>query len=228
MQAGLIMITGASSGIGAAVACRFSQAGHPLALLARRLAPMEALALPQSACVAVDVVDGVAVAAALAETESQWGPCVGLVNCAGFIKTGAFHDVALEDHAAMVQVNLMGVINSMNAVLPGMRARGDGTIINISSTADRHPRPHIATYAASKAAVKSLTESLRADNASYGVRIALLAPAKVATPMLLSSDLPQDQLIQVDEVAEAVYWMFQQPKHFCVRDLVVAPTGFVP
>ena len=120
----------------------------------------------------------------------------------------------------------MGVINGIELVLPGMRERKTGTIINISSIADRHPRPNIAIYAATKAAVKSLSESLRVANAKYGIRVCNLAPAKIKTPMLISANLNDNQIIPVEDLAKAVLWIYEQPQTICVRDLVFAPTYY--
>ena len=161
----LIVITGASSGIGASVATLCSQAGHPVALLARNLQAM------QSICIETDVTDFAALQKAIAQAEAQFGPVDCLINNAGFSKNGDFTELTHADHEHMVNLNVMGVINGIEAVLPGMRARKTGTIINVSSVADRNARPNLSTYAATKAAVKSLTESLRMANAKYGIRI---------------------------------------------------------
>lgn len=109
-----------------------------------------------------------------------------------------------------------------------MRQRKQGTIINTSSVADRNPRPNLAVYAATKAAVRSLTESLRMANAQYGIRICSLTPAKIRTPMLISSTLPASEVVEPDEVARAALWMYEQPQTICIRDLVIAPTSYEP
>ena len=111
-----------------------------------------------------------------------------------------------------------------------MRERKSGTIINISSVADRNARPNGATYAATKAAVKSLSESLRMANAKYGIRICNLAPAKIKTPLLQQVQPNEDhnQIINADNLARAALWIYQQPQAICVRDLVFAPTYYEP
>jgi NADP-dependent 3-hydroxy acid dehydrogenase YdfG len=92
--------------------------------------------------------------------------------------------------------------------------------------ADRNARPQIAAYAATKAAVKSLTESLRMANAKYGIRICNLAPGKVMTPMLMGLDLHDNQIISAEDVAKAALWIYKQPQTICVRDMVIAPTHY--
>ena len=111
---------------------------------------------------------------------------------------------------------------------PHMRARKKGTIINMSSLADRHTRPNLAVYAATKAAVKSLSESLRRENAPYGIRICNVAPAKVKTPLLMRSSLSVDEIIPAEAMAKIVLWVYEQPQAICIRDLVLAPTGYEP
>lgn len=226
MNKPLVIITGASSGIGAALATLFSKAGYSLALLARNISAMEALQLPNSLCIETDVTNLNSVKHAIEQAEKQFGPASCLINNAGFAKGGEFTSIAHTDQETMVQVNIMGVINGIEAVLPGMQARKLGTIINISSVADRKTRPNIPVYAATKAAVKSLTESLRADNAKYGIRFCNVAPAKIKTPMLMGLNMDNTQLIEVDDFAKAVLWIFEQPQGICIRDIVIAPTHY--
>ena len=107
-----------------------------------------------------------------------------------------------------------------------MQKNKSGTIINISSVADRKSRPTLPVYAATKAAVKSLSESLRTANAKYGIRICNISPAKIKTPLLMSSNLSDDQIIQAEDMAKAILWIYQQPKTVCIRDIVIAPTYY--
>jgi NADP-dependent 3-hydroxy acid dehydrogenase YdfG len=228
MNKPLVIITGASSGIGAALATLFSEAGYSLGLFARNKDAMEKLNLPNSICLSVDVTDMEALRNAVSIAEKQFGPTDCLINNAGFSKIGDFTEITHLDNVKMVNINLQGVINGIEIVLPGMRERRSGTIINISSRADRSPRPQLAVYAATKAAVKSLSESLRMANAKYGIRVCNLAPAKIMTPMLMTLNLNDNQAIQVEDFAKTVLWVYQQPQAICVRDLVLAPTSYEP
>ena len=226
MGKSLVVITGASSGIGAGVAKQFSETGYNLALLARNVESMEAMQLPNACCIATDVTDIASVKKAIAQAEDQFGPVQCLVNNAGVAKGGEFTSVENKDQENMVQVNLLGVINCIEAILPGMQQRKSGTILNMSSLADRSAVPNIATYAATKSAVKSLTESLRMANAQYGIRICNIAPALIATPMLKNAKLDESQVISVENLAKMVLWMYQQPESICIRDIVIAPTSY--
>jgi len=189
---------------------------------------MKNLNLPNTLCLSVDVTDFNALKEAVKTAEAKFGSVDCLINNAGFAKGGDFTELTHADQANTVNVNLQGVINGIEAVLPSMRQRKTGTIINISSIADRNPRPQIATYAATKAAVKSLSESLRMANAKYGIRVCNLAPAKIMTPMLMTAKLDDNQVIQAEDLAKAALWMYQQPQTICVRDLVFAPTYYEP
>ena len=222
----LVIITGASSGIGAAIAKQFSTAGFSLGLLARNLEAMQALNLPHSICITTDVTDSEAVKIAVAKAQREFGTIDCLINNAGWSKGGDFTELSHAENNAMVQVNFLGVINGIEAVLPEMQARKTGTIINITSIADRNVRPNLATYAATKAAVKSLSESLRMANAKYGIRICNVAPAKIKTPLLDASRFNQDHVIAVEELAKTILWIYQQPQTVFIRDLVIAPTYY--
>lgn len=222
----LVIITGASSGIGAATANIFSQSGYPLALLARNKQAMEKLNLPESLCLEVDITDYQSLQEAIQSAEVMYGPTDCLINCAGTVFAGDFVELSHEQHEQTIKVNLNGLMNGIEIVLPGMRERKTGTIINISSLADRCSRPNIASYAASKAAVKSLTESLRMANARYGIRFCNLAPAKIDTPMVIKAQIHDDQIIPVEDFAKAILWVYQQPQNICIRDMVFSPTAY--
>ncbi|MFF0610329.1 SDR family oxidoreductase [Nocardia tengchongensis] len=129
MNKPLIVITGASSGIGAATARLLSSQGHPLLLLARRLEQLEELALPNTLCRKVDVTDRGAVEAAVHEAEEQFGPVDAIVNNAGAMLLGRIVDQPIDEWERMIDLNVKGVLYGVRAVLPGMIARGGGTIL---------------------------------------------------------------------------------------------------
>lgn len=226
MQKPLVIITGASSGIGAEAAKLFAQAGYKLGLLARNKSAMEALNLPNTICVETDVSDINSVRAAIQIIKKNSGPVDCLINNAGFAKGGEFSELSHDEITQMINVNLAGAMNCIEVILPQMQAQKTGTIINVSSLADRHQRPNIAVYAATKAAIRSLSESLRMANAKHGIRICNIAPAKIETPMLVKNNLNDQQIISVDNMAKTLLWMYQQPQSVCIRDLVIAPTYY--
>lgn len=222
----IIVITGASSGIGKSLSCFFSKQNFTVILLARNIEAMKNLQLKNSFAFELDVTQHKQVVQCIEDIEKNIGPIEYLINNAGVGFDGDFSKISPENNESMVDVNLKGVINCISAVLPRMQERQSGTIINISSLADRCSRPNLATYAATKAAVKSLTESLRMANAKYGIRFCNISPAKIKTPLLKACLLEKDDIISVEHFAKMIFWITQQPQEICIRDIVIAPTKY--
>lgn len=232
----LVVITGASSGIGAATARAFSAAGHPLLLLARRVDRMVELDLPDTTCVAVDVTDGTAVASAIAAAETEHGPTDCLVNNAGVMLLGEADRQDPAEWQKMLDVNVMGVLNGIHAVLAPMKQRGGGTIINISSIAGRKTFPNHAAYCGTKFAVHAITENIREEVSDAGVRVIVIAPGAVETELLSHTtdegiksgyqDWKEGMggAIAAETVAEAILFAYQQPQAVCIREIVLAAT----
>ncbi|MET8630347.1 SDR family oxidoreductase [Kitasatospora sp. NPDC004669] len=237
MDKPLIVITGASSGIGAATARLLSAQGHPLLLLARRLDRLNALALPNTLCRKVDVTDPRAVEEAVREAEERFGPADAIINNAGVMLLGRIADQPVDEWDRMIDLNVKGVLYGTRAVLPGMLARGTGTVINVSSVAGRKTFPNHAAYVATKFAVHALSENLREEVAATGVRVVTIAPGAVETELLSHTS---DEQIKADyeawkesaggaldpqAVAEAVAYAYRQPQNVTIREIVLAATG---
>ncbi|POB00491.1 oxidoreductase [Chromobacterium sinusclupearum] len=237
MNKPLIVITGASSGIGAATAKLFAQAGHPLLLLARRVERLEALALPNTLCRQVDVVDRAAMRQALAEAEAKYGPADAIVNNAGVMLLGAMAQQDPDEWQRMLDVNVKGLLNGIHAVLAGMQARGRGTIINISSIAGRKTFPSHVAYCGTKFAVHAISENLREEVSGQGVRVITIAPGAVETELLGHTtdeaikagyqEWKQQMggVLAADDVAQAIAYAYGQPQRVCIREIVLAATG---
>lgn len=233
----LIVITGASSGIGAATAKLFAQAGHPLLLLARRVERLEALALPNALCRQVDVTDRAAMRRALAEAEAKYGPADAIVNNAGVMLLGAMAQQDPDEWQRMLDVNVKGLLNGIHAVLAGMQARGRGTIINISSIAGRKTFPSHVAYCGTKFAVHAISENLREEVSGQGVRVITIAPGAVETELLGHTtdeaikagyqEWKQQMggVLAADDVAQAIAYAYGQPQRVCIREIVLAATG---
>lgn len=236
----LIVITGASSGIGAAMAQAFSAKGHPLLLLARRVEPMEALKLENTLCICVDVTDAAAMKTAITTAEAKYGPVGGLINNAGVMLLGAADVQDPAEWSQMLNINVMGVLNGIHAVLADMKARKTGTIINVSSIAGRKTFPNHAAYCASKFAVHALTENIREEVAMDDVRMVTIAPGAVETALLSHTTNEEIKagyedwkefmggVIEPTAVADAAVFAFEQPQNVCVREIVLAPTRQQP
>ncbi len=236
----LIVVTGASSGIGESIARHFSEQGHALLLLARRIDKLESLALPNAICRKVDVTDRTALLQVLTEAEKQYGPVDCLVNNAGVMLLGVADQQDPVEWERMVNVNIMGMLNGIHAVLSKMKARKQGTIINISSIAGIKGFPNHMAYCGTKFAVHGLTETLREEVAMDDVRVITVAPGAVETELLnhtTSDDIKagyndwKDSMggvIRPEDIAGCVLFAYNQPKNVCVREIVVAATRQQP
>ncbi|MCV2887850.1 SDR family oxidoreductase [Ruegeria aquimaris] len=182
-----VVITGASRGIGAATARHFAGLGARVALLARDGAALEALAGDigdQAMALPCDMGDWAAVAAAVAATEARFGPIHVLINNAGLIDPIArLADSNPEDWGRVVDVNLKGAYHGLRAVLPGMLAAGNGTVLNLSSGAATSALEGWSHYCATKAAVLALTRCADREYRDQGIRVIGLSPGTVATGM---------------------------------------------
>lgn len=179
----LAVVTGANSGIGAAVAQALSASGRRVLLLARRVERLDALEVPHALTAAVDVTDEAAVSDAIGSAEVAHGPVEMLVNCAGVLHLSPFLTQPVEIWRRTLDVNVLGTVIPIRAVLPGMVARGGGTIVNVSSVAGRHGFADHAAYCASKFAVEGLSASLRQEVGTLGVRVIVVAPGLVDTEL---------------------------------------------
>ncbi|MCV6590259.1 MAG: SDR family oxidoreductase [Marinobacterium sp.] len=240
MSKPLVVVTGASSGIGAAIARRLSDAGHPLLLLARRVERMEALQLPNALCRAVDMTDRAAVEAAIAEAQAQFGPVDCLVNNAGVMLLGDVADQNPAEWQQMFDLNVVALLNGMQAVLAPMKARNGGTVVNISSIAGRKTFPSHAAYCGTKFAVHAITENVREEVAASDVRMITIAPGAVETELLghTTSDeikagyedwkADMGGVLAADDIARAVEFAYAQPQNVCIREIVMAATRQQP
>lgn len=236
----LIVITGASSGIGEAIARRLSNEGHPLLLLARRVERLEALELPNTMCEQVDVTDKATFEAAIVKAEAKFGPVDGLVNNAGVMLLGQIDTQDASEWKRMFDVNVIGLLNGMQAVLAPMMSRNSGTIINISSIAGKKTFPNHAAYCGTKFAVHAISENVREEVAASSVRVTTIAPGAVETELLSHTtsqeikdgydDWKVDMggVLAADDVARAVEFAYNQPQNVCVREIALAPTKQQP
>ena len=233
MVAPLVIVTGATQGIGRAVAQAFAREGHALLLLARHAAEIEGLGTLPHRFVEVDVADFARFEAAVREAEAVFGPTDCIVNNAGYVHFGDLSSRSADDLDREIDVLLKGVVHGIRAVLPGMSARKRGTIVNVSSIGDRKPGPFGVTYHASKAAVRSLTESLQQAEAKNNVRVINIAPGFVKTNIHAGMGISFEEycrragnpdFIAPERIADIILFCYKQPQSICIRDLVVMPT----
>lgn len=184
---GMTFVTGASSGIGRSLAKRLAAGGEPVAVVARREELLAGLvkeieeAGGRALAIRCDVTDRGAVRDAVRRAESELGPTTRLIANAGGGSTTDSLNFEAEQIAAMVDLNLVGVANCVEAVLPGMLERGGGHIVAMSSLAGYRGLPGAAGYSAAKAALTAMMESLRVDLRGHGIDVTVLAPGFVRT-----------------------------------------------
>lgn len=233
----LVVITGASSGFGLAMAKLFSEAGYSLLLLARRLEKMEALNLPNTLCRKVDVTNKQEFEAAVREAEEKFGKTDLLVNNAGVMLLGGLETQDAQEWKNMLDVNVMGVMNGMQIVMGDMKARQHGTILNISSVAGLQAFSDHAAYCASKFGVTGLTRVARAEMSAHNVRVLSVLPGAVGTELLshTTSDAIKEGYeqwkqntgavnITADDVAKTVLYAYQMPQSVSLREIVITDT----
>jgi NAD(P)-dependent dehydrogenase (short-subunit alcohol dehydrogenase family) len=220
MQGKVVVITGASRGIGAAAARVFAKAGARVALLARSGGQAEEVAAQlgdDAMALRCDVADAVSVDEAIAAVMARWGWVDVLINNAGVIDPIArIAEAKPGDWGHAIDINLKGVFYGMRAAIPIMRAQGGGTILTVSSGAAHAPLEGWSAYCASKAGAAMLTRAAHLEEAAHGLRIMGLSPGTVATDMQVvikaSGVNPVSQLdpsahIPADWPARALLWM---------------------
>ena len=180
-----VLVTGASSGIGEATAVLLAQKGFRVFAGARRvekLKALEGLGGGRITAIPLDVTDRQSVADAVREASSASAPLYGLINNAGVSVTGPLEQVPVEDWRRQFETNVFGVVAATQAVLPQMRAAGEGRIVMIGSVAGRIASPFMSAYAASKHALEGLADSLRREVNKRGVFVSLIRPGFINTP----------------------------------------------
>jgi NADP-dependent 3-hydroxy acid dehydrogenase YdfG len=233
------VVTGASSGIGAAVGRVLNAEGAHVALAARRedallevQAGLETGDGQESIVVPTDVTDGEQVRA-LEGRAGEMGPVQMLVNCAGVMYYTMMKNVREEEWERTVEVNCKGALNCVGAVLPGMLERGSGHIVTISSDAGRKVFPGLAVYSASKFFVEALSQGLRLETAGTGLRVTTVQPGNVATDLLsMSTDeealeeyggASEARVLDPEDVAASVVHALVQPEHVAVNEILIEP-----
>ena len=234
----VVVVTGASSGIGAAVSRALAGEGARIALAARRDEALRGVlaGLPDGAGGLIhptDVTDRDQVKALVGRTEDELGPVDAFVNCAGVMYFTLMENVREEEWDQTVEVNCKGALNCVGAVLPGMLERGRGHIVTISSDAGRKVFPGLAVYSASKFFVDSLSQGLRLETAGTGVKVTTIQPGNVATDLLeLSGDREAlekygqptgARVLEPEDVAASVVYALSQPEHVAVNEILVEP-----
>ncbi len=224
------VITGASKGIGAALARRCAADGVQVALIARTRAPLEALATelgPLASAHPCDLTNADAVGEVAHEVVATFGGAPDiLVNNAGLFQLATVESMSPADFSAVVQTNLIAPFLLTRALLPAMRERGSGSIVTLGSIADRAVFPENGAYAASKYGLRALHEAMRMELRGSGVRATLVSPGPVDTPLwdAVNPDeragfTPRAAMLTAEDVADAIWFALSRPASVNIDEL---------
>nr|POE63134.1 linear gramicidin synthase subunit d [Quercus suber] len=233
------VITGASSGIGAAVAAALASEGCHLVLAARRTQALESLkrrlVVREGKVITkqTDVTDKAQVDDLFRSTENELGPVDILISCAGVMYFTMMANAQTDEWNTTVDVNCKGLLHCLSATVPPMLARGAGHIVAISSDAGRKVFPGLGVYSASKFFVEATLQSLRLETAGKGLRVTSVQPGNTATDLLgMSTDAEAIEaygkpsgarILDPSDVANAIVYALKQPEHVAVNEVLIEP-----
>ncbi len=236
----VVVITGASSGLGEATARYLSERGAKVVLGARRAEHIQALAADlvskggQAVAVVTDVTRHEDVKALVDTAVKTFGRVDVLINNAGLMPHSPLERLKIDDWDRTIDVNIKGVLYGIAAALPHMKDQKSGHIINVSSVAGRTVRPGSAVYAASKSAVLMISEGLRQEVKPYGLRTTVISPGAVATDLPGSITEPdvagfvskfyEEIAIPAESFARAVAFAMSQPSEVDINEILFRPT----
>jgi short-subunit dehydrogenase len=230
------LITGASQGLGAAIAKRLAEEDMRLVLVARNAQRLEVVARDiqtahptvQVARLPADVTDAQACQRVVDETQARWGRIDVLINNAGVAgKIALLQEIAVEEIDRVIDTNLKAPLYLMRAVLPGMIARQQGTILNINSVAGKTAYPYWSVYCASKFGLHAVTQAVGEEQRANHIKVAGLYPGAVDTPIWddieIDSQTARQGMLSAQQVAEAVAFMLRQAPQAFLPELVLKP-----
>ncbi|KAF2192957.1 acetyl-CoA synthetase-like protein [Zopfia rhizophila CBS 207.26] len=233
------VVTGASSGIGAAVAAALAREGVHVALAARRLEALEAvkrkLVIREGKVIIrqTDVTDKTQVEALLRAANYELGPVDILVSCAGVMYFTMMANAQNEEWEHTVDVNCKGLLHCLSSTVPDMLSRSRGHIVAISSDAGRKVFPGLGVYSASKFFVEATLQSLRLETAGRGLRVTSVQPGNTATDLLgMSTDAEAikkygepsgAKILDPEDVANSIVYALRQPQHVAVNEVLICP-----
>ncbi|KGF72183.1 short-chain dehydrogenase [Neosynechococcus sphagnicola sy1] len=228
-----ILITGASSGIGRATALAFAAEGYPVALVGRspdKLAALAELIQAQgghAVVYALDLAKIDQVRTQVTAIAAAFAPVDVLINCAGMGYTASLLDTPLRDWQQVIDLNLTSVFQCIQGVLPSMRGRHQGTIINVISIAGKQTFPEWGAYCVSKFGLMALSKTLAMEERSHGIRIVALCPGAVNTPLwdaeAVNADFDRTAMLSPEVVAQSILYTALLPSQAVVEELTLMP-----
>ncbi|HEY9647815.1 MAG TPA: SDR family oxidoreductase [Chroococcidiopsis sp.] len=229
------LITGASGGIGRATAIAFAAAGMDLALVGRSKEKLDVVAQAarqkgvKAQAYPLDLAQLEGVKAGIEAIASELGTIDILVNNAGMGYTGNLLDTPLADWQQVINLNLTSALLCIQAILPGMRDRGQGMIINIASIAGYQAFPGWGAYNVSKAGLISLSKTLAAEEHPHGIRVVTICPGAVNTPIWdtdsVQADFDRSRMLTPETVAESILHTALLPPQAVIQELTITPSA---
>lgn len=237
LEGKVILVTGASSGIGQATALALSKAGARIAVGARRTDRLKTLAQDAPGEILVlelDVTDQQSVQDAVTTTVEHFGALDAVVNNAGIMLSGAILDADTTEWTRMVETNLLGSMYTVHAALPHL-LQSKGAVVQISSTSGRISSAASGVYAATKFGITAFAEALRQEVTTQGVRVVVVEPGFVSTELASHITDPNIQAaaknmaesmrtLQPEDIATAIVYALTQPAHVAVNEILIRPT----
>jgi NADP-dependent 3-hydroxy acid dehydrogenase YdfG len=239
IQGKVVIITGASSGIGEAAAKELASKGAKLVLAARREDRLKKLEeeIQNNGGQAIYKVTDVSSYEQMEELAEhalkQFGKIDVMVNNAGVMPLSPVYQKKIKEWDTMIDVNIKGVLYGIAAVLPSMRERKEGHIINVSSIAGHLVFPAGSVYCGTKFAVRAITEGLRIEEADNNIRTTIISPGTIATELLeaisdleLKSEIVEDSKIGIEpaSIARAIAYAIEQPSDVAINEMIIRPT----
>jgi len=228
------LVTGATEGIGRSIAIRLGRAGYSVGITARTRAKVEAVTAEltqlgiRAVGVPADVSDPGQVERVIGEVTAALGPIDVLVNNAGIAIAKPLVDTTLEEWDRTFATNVRSLYLTAHAVLPGMKARGQGDIINVASLAGKNGIANATAYSASKHAMMGFSRSLMLEVRSFGIRVITVCPGSVDTALMRQQSAFKvnfDRILKPEDVAEAVLGALQLPRRAMVSELEIRPSN---
>ncbi|BAY09613.1 SDR family oxidoreductase [Calothrix sp. NIES-2098] len=231
------LITGASSGIGKATALAFAKAGIDVALVSRSLEKLEAVAIAakhtgvEAKSYAVDLADVWQVKTQIQAIANEFGDIDILVNSAGIAYTANLSETPLEDWQQTINLNLTSVFQCIMGILPGMRDRGSGTIINIVSIAGKQAFANWGAYSVSKAGLIALSQTLAQEERAHGIRVTAICPGAVNTELwdteTVHANFDRSKMLTPEIVAQSILHTALLPPQAVIDELTLMPSAGV-
>ncbi|WP_339021477.1 SDR family oxidoreductase [Spiroplasma endosymbiont of Atherix ibis] len=236
MEKKLVVITGATSGIGKELAKLFIKNKYPVLLLARREEILKEFQSDNVIISKVDVTNFDEFKKAVRQAEAKFGLTDLIINNAGVMYLDKIYNLDLKMQNEMLDINVKGVLNGINIVINDMKNRNTGTIINVGSVAGRWTSEDRAIYNGSKFAVRAITEQTRKEMAKFNVRVLTIEPALVDTNLskgTINSEVIKnyqdwkqnlDKGLKSSQVAEVIFYMYKMPQEISLKEIVISST----